>query len=512
MKKHLETQVLIIGGGIAGASVARELSKYNVLVTLVEREADFAAGQSKCNHGHIHPGIGAMGAFSAILKSGMASGAKLYDFKSPRAKLSLQGFELFDSLAHELDLRYISPGAIIIARNDSEVKVIEQMVELTRTMAEETNRDCVPKWLGRDDILALEPSITPKVFCGLYDEKWVKAFYPWEYVIALGENAKRNGVKMLFNADVNEIVTHSGGFIVKTAQGPIKTEFIVNASGRNAAYVAEMAGVRDFELLYNSSQAIVLDKHLKGLVKHLIQTTPLPGVYEGLLPTISGNVYVYAGTYNPTQNEERENSSTRGEWFIESMKRAQGIVPDISDKDIITSFVGVRAWNLRDPDEHIVEASKKNPRFVNMVVRLPGMAFSTAAARYVVELLANQGLQLTKRTDFNPYRKTIPVFSELSPVEQNALIARDARYGHIVCRCETVTEGEIVEAIKRGATTVQGIQFRTRAGMGRCQRGFCGPRVVEILARELGIPRTQVTFKGPESEILKYRSKELWAQ
>jgi glycerol-3-phosphate dehydrogenase len=512
MKNQLETQVLIIGGGVAGTSTARELSKYNLDVVLIEKNADFAPGQSKCNHGHIHPGIGAMGAFSAILKSGMSSGDKLYDFRSPRAKLSLQGFELFDSVAQELDLRYISPGVIIIARDDAEVKMMEQMVELTKIMADETDRDCIPKMLDRKDILDLEPNITPKVLRGLYDEKWIRAFYPWEYVIALGENAKSNGIKMLFNAGVNEIVSQNGGFIVQTAKGPIKTEFIINASGRNAAQVAQMAGVRDFELIYNSSQAIVLDKHLKGLVTHLIQTTPLPGVYEGIIPTLSGNIYVYTGTYNPTPKWERENTVTRREWFIENIERAQGIIPSISQRDIITSFVGVRAWNTRDPDEHIVESSKRNPKFINMVLRLPGMAFSTAAAKYVVELLSDQGLELTTNKQFNPYRKAIPVFNELSLEEKDGLIASDARYGHIVCRCETVTEGEIVEAIKRGATTVQGLQFRTRAGMGRCQRGFCGPRVVEILSKELGIPKTQVTFKGPSSEILKYRSKELWAQ
>ena len=501
MERQLETQILIIGAGVAGVSVARELSKYKVDVTVIEGAADFAAGQSKSNHGHIHPGIGGMGAFSAVLKSGMAPGAKPYDYGSLRAKLSLQGFELFDSLAQELGLRYTSPGAIIIARDADEEKVLGQMVNLTETMAEETGRDCVPKWLNKEDLIALEPNITPEVVCGLYDEKWVRLFYPWEYVIALGENAKRNGVKIFFDTEVNDIITRNGGFLAKTAKGSIKTEFIVNAAGRNAVRVAEMAGVCDFQLVYNRSQAIVLDKRLQGLVGHVIQTIPMPGVYEGILPTLSGNIYVYAGTYDPAPVWDRENTATRREWFFENVKRAQRIVPAISGSDIISSFVGVRAWNTRDPDEHIVEVSKGDPRFINMVLRLPGMAFCTAAAKYVVELLGNQGLQVLGKTDHDPYRKAIPIFNQLSADEKNALIAQDKRYGHVVCRCENVTEGEIVEAITRGATTVQGVQFRTRAGMGRCQRNYCGFEIAEILARELGIPCSQVTFKGSGSEM-----------
>ena len=509
MEKRLETQVLIIGGGVAGVSAARELSRYQVDVTLVEQAVDFAAGQSKSNHGHIHPGIGAMGALSAILKSGMAPDAKPWDFKSRRAQLSLQGFELFDSIAQELDLRYLSPGVIIIARDDNEVNTMKQMIELTKIMADQTGRDCVPQLLSGEEVLAMEPNLTPKVVRGLYDEKWIRAFYPWEYVIALGENAKSNGVNILFNAEVKAIRDKPGGFIVDTVRGPIETEFIVNAAGHNAADIAQLARVCDFQLVYNRSQSIVLDKRLKGLVNRLIQTTPSPGVYEGVTPTLSGNIYVFAGTYSPTPEWERENTATRKEWFIENLKRGQGVVPSISERDIISSFVGVRAWNTRDPDEHIVEVSKGNPKFINMVLRLPGMAFCTVAAKYVVELLGNQGLQLADKKDFDPYRKAIPRLSELSSVEKKALISRNPLYGHVVCRCETVTEGEVVEAIRRGATTLDGIKFRTRAGMGRCQGGFCGPRVVEILARELNVPATLITKKGGHSRVLLYETKEL---
>jgi glycerol-3-phosphate dehydrogenase len=169
----------------------------------------------------------------------------------------------------------------------------------------------------------------------------------------------------------------------------------------------------------------------------------------------------------------------------------------------------MRVFNTRDREDHIIEATQKYPHFINAVIRLPSLAASPVIAAYVVELLGNRGLVLVKKTDHVPHREGIPKVSELPDKERQRLIAKDARYGHIICRCEEVSEGEIVEAIGRGARTVDGVKFRTRAGMGRCQGGFCGPRVVEILARELDIPMTEITKAGGLSRVLLYRSKEL---
>jgi glycerol-3-phosphate dehydrogenase len=268
-----------------------------------------------------------------------------------------------------------------------------------------------------------------------------------------------------------------------------------------------MAVVADFSLTHNKTQMLLLDKRLKGLVNGIIFTPPTPGEFAGIAPRRSGNPYVLCGSYNPTA--DKEDTATTRQWFRENLTKVRDIVPSVSERDIITAFVGIRAFNTRNPEDHIIEASGKNPRFINMAIRLPGIAISIAASKYVVSILHDEGLDLVEKADFNPYRKGIPSFSEFPDEKRRLLIAQDSRYGHIVCRCETVTEGEIVEAIKRGATTVQGIQFRTRAGMGRCQRGFCGPRVVSILARELGIPITKVTQKGPGSTVLLYNSKEL---
>ena len=191
------------------------------------------------------------------------------------------------------------------------------------------------------------------------------------------------------------------------------------------------------------------------------------------------------------------------------MAMARSLVPRLSERDIINTFTGVRVFNTRDVEEHIVEFSKVNPRFLNVAIRLPGLIGALPMGRHVVGMLADHGLELIRKTDFNPYRKAIPRFHELSDDERRELIAKDPRFGHVVCRCETVTEGEIVEAIKRGARTEEGIKMRTRAGMGRCKRGFCGPRVISILARELNISPLEVTKRSVDSPFLLFRSKDL---
>jgi glycerol-3-phosphate dehydrogenase len=188
---------------------------------------------------------------------------------------------------------------------------------------------------------------------------------------------------------------------------------------------------------------------------------------------------------------------------------AKRYIPEISEKDVIRSFVGMRVFNTRDQEENIIEPSSTNPRFINVAVRLPGIIPAQPIARHVVELLGDAGLELVTKSDFNPYRIGIPRFRDLFDIERGKLIAQDARYGHVVCRCETITEGEIVEAIKRGARTVAGVRYRTRAGMGRCQGGFCSPRVVSILARELDIPVTQIMDSSLGSPVVPFKSKGL---
>ena len=509
MEGRLESDVVIVGAGIIGASIARELSQYKVYTTVAEKSIDNFAGQTKTGHGFVYSGRSLNMALSLVLKSVMSPGAHLWEPDSMKIKLGAAGYELFEPLAKRLEVPYEPARLLIIARNDEELKGLQRLYEITDLMGIKND----VRWLDRKDILEMEPKLTQEVRAGLYEEKWAKSIFPPDYAFANVENAKENGVAFLYDAEVKKIRALKKGFVVETKKGPVKSRFVVNAAGLFADRVADLAGARDgWGLTHNRTQMSLLDKRLgKEMFRSIncVQAVPQPGFFEGVQLQVHGNPYVFCGGYNPVPNKEA--TETRREWFRENIECGQRLVPSFSEKDVITAFTGIRSFNTRDPEDHIIEFSKKHPTFLNAVVRLPGYAVCAAIAKHVADLLGNQGLDLTVKPEYEPYRKKIPQFSDLSDDDKDALIHRDPRYGHVVCRCETVTEGEIVEAIKRGARSVQGVQFRTRAGMGRCQRGFCGPRVVDILARELGIPRTQVTLKDSGSEILKFSGKQLLA-
>jgi len=505
MEKPIETQVVIIGAGSTGTVIARELSKYKVDAILVDKAVDVGCGETRSSHGSVYSSKGLSWASSLVLKSMVLEpkdrGSLLHP-ESLKERLTLKGFNMFDSLAKDIDLSsYSRIKRIMIATNDDELKKLEVTEELCKQMDFEVQR------LGRDDMLALEPNVATKTIRALSDTASASNMYPWEYVIALAENAKANGVRIMLGAEVKAITPVSGGFAVQTTRRPIKTEFIINAAGPYSDKIAQMADVCDFGLRFVKSEMLVLDKRLKGLINSHIGTPPSPGSPRSVKPTASGNIHTVCHEYIPV--EDPEDVYTKREWGVANIVGAQELVPSLQEKDIITSFSGVRVFNTRDPNDHIIEVSKKNPNFINVIIRLPGVSASPAIAEYVVGLLGNQGLALTTNPDFNPHRKGIPQVSKLPDQQKEQLIAKDSRYGHVVCSCEKVTEGEIVEAIRRGARTVQGVKYRTRSTMGRCQGNFCLPCVVKLLARELEIPVYDVTLKSSLSHALLHRSEEL---
>jgi len=500
-----EADVVIIGGGITGAAIARELSRYKGEVILVEKSGDLAAGQSKATFGVVYTGLNMVGSLvlkSVILPPGTPLTA-LHDPNKLLEKWSEQGFKEWPQVFEELDVKYQYLPLLIMANNKDQVADMQKYLDIGRIMGG-VYADF--QQLTREEILALEPNVNKDVITGLYAKDHVIDMFPPELVIAIAENASQNGATVLRNAEVNGISRKGEYQIVQTVRGPIKTKFIVNAAGGWADRVADMNGPRDWGLQFRKSQLIILDRRSRGLVNGVVRLPNVPGRLAIIQPR-DNNIMINIGTYTPTDSPE--DTGTIRQDVLGAMKIAKTMVPAISEKDIITTFTGVRVFNTRDVPDHLVEFSPTNPRFLNVVIRLPGIIGALPMARHVVTMLADAGLELATKPDFNPYRKAIPRFGELSNDKRNKLIVQDPKYGHVVCRCETVTEGEIVEAIRRGARTVQGIQFRTRAGMGRCQRGFCGPRVLKILSRELGVPITEIAFKSPGSEFLKYRSKEL---
>jgi len=500
MEKQLKADVLIIGGGVAGAAIARELSKYAVETLLIDKESDFSQGISKAAHGYLYTGSEMV--YSKILKSRGKKETPKFD--DPHTAVIKEGFPMCHDLLHKLDVPHSHRGAVFIARREEEIPFLEEIGKRARE-AHAFDAGAV-RMIDRDTLFEIEPNITRQAIGALYDPECILDMFPQEFVFALAENARENGVKMLLEREAIGVSSSSGGQIVETNKGTINARFIINAAGMSADKVADMAGARDdWDFTFTRHQIALYDKRLEGMIHHHIRAVPQGGLLNLISPLHAGNLCSSCGPKEVIP--DRWNTSTSRESFELIARGAKELVPGVSEKDIIATFVGNTLSNTRD--NHIVEPAKRNPRFINVVLRMPGFVAAPPLAKKVVDLLRAQGLQMHRKTDFNPLRKGIPKFSELSDEERSELIATDPRYGHVVCRCETVTEGEVVEAIRRGATTVQGIQFRTRAGMGRCQSGFCGPQLIEILSRELGIPATQVTKRGGASRILLYRSKEL---
>jgi glycerol-3-phosphate dehydrogenase len=238
----------------------------------------------------------------------------------------------------------------------------------------------------------------------------------------------------------------------------------------------------------------------------MVRWPNVPGRLD-LVQRREDNILIECGTYDPT--DRPDDTYTIREDVIKSMEMAKTIIPSISEKDIINTFTGVRAFNTRDVEDHIIEFHPANKKFLNVIIRLPGIIGALPMARHVAGMLEEAGYKLVKKDDFKPYRKAIPKFRDLNDEMRNRLIEKNPMCGHVVCRCETVTEGQILEAIRRGGRTEEGVRMRTRAGMGRCKGGFCGPRVVKILARELNIPVTEVKKRSLDSPLLLCKSKEL---
>jgi glycerol-3-phosphate dehydrogenase len=482
----METEVLIIGGGVLGASVARELSKYKVEVILAEKEADFGWGSTKTN-------------MCIVCQGGDA-----LEFRPEylRSRLVWESIPLMEPLCKELDVPFKRVGELALIRNNEELAKYSKLKSRAEKIGISSH-----KFLDQDTLRQMEPNITKEVIGALYDPN-IAIVDPVRLTIALIENASQNGVKVMRETEVLGIFKKVNQFEVETNRGQIKCRFIVNAAGTSVDKIARLVNSDDFVLYPIRGYVGIFDKNLGGLIEHEIHMRPdSPGQMNILTPSVHGNLF-FGTTMQPARKGDY--STTRRIAEI-GFQNVQKIIPDLSERDIINSFAGFlmfRNWEL-GWHECVVKASLKVPRFINICIGYPGVSAAPATGREVIELLRREGLRLELNPNFNPFRKAQPVFSQLSEVDQKELITKDNRYGHIVCRCETATEGEIVEAFRRGATTLDGIKFRTRAGMGRCQGGFCTPRVVKILARELGLPEEKITKKGRDSSLLLYKSKEL---
>jgi glycerol-3-phosphate dehydrogenase len=481
-----DTEVLIIGAGALGAATARELSQYKVDVTLVEKNVDAGWGITKANVGVV------------------CQGKDTLEFRPEyfRSKLLWRSMSMMEPLAKELDIPFMRVGGFELARTMQQKEKLDKLINRTKSLG--LGED---KFMWHDELLKCEPNIAEDIIGGVHDPD-IAIIEPVSYTMALVENAKQNGVKVLFDTNVEDIEYGHNDFIVRTSSGDIRTRFVVNAAGEKVDKVAAMVNADDFVLFPVKGYVGVLDKKARGLVNSLVSALPSePGELNIVVPTTEDNLLFGI----QLQINRRGDYSTTTQMREKAIENARKLIDGIDEKDIINEFSGFLMMRNFELGWHecVVGPSKLVPRFINMTIGYPGISASPGAAEEAVNALKEMGLSMDEDPEFNPNRECISDFSRMGEKDRDELIRKDPSYGHVVCRCETVTEGEIVEAIRRGATTLDGVKYRVRAGMGRCQGGFCGPRITKILARELGIPEEEVTKKGEESRHLLYRAKQL---
>ncbi len=477
--------VCIIGGGITGAMTARKLAKYNCRVVVVEAAGDVAMGSTKANSAIVHAGFDAE---SGTLK----------------AKLNVAGCAMMEAEARVLDVPYSKCGSLVCAYSDKEVDHLKQL--LARG---ETNGVPGMSILSAEELRRIEPNISPDAVAALLAPT-AGIICPYELCIAACENAAVNGTDFRLNFPVSSITRTEEGFAVSDGRDTVYATYVVNAAGVYADRIAQMAGETDFpiRIIPRRGEYMLLDRSEGGVVKHVLFACP--GDFgKGILvsPTVDHNLIL-----GPTAEaiEDPADTATTAEGLAKVETGAKHLVPTVNTRAVITQFSGIRptpvdaGGDITESDFYI-KPSDKVPGLLHLAgIESPGLASSPAVGEYAVTLLAQMGLTLAERKDYREGRPRKVRFREATDEERSALIAENPLYGKIICRCETVTEGEIVDAIHRplGARDVDAVKRRTRAGMGRCGSGFCSPRVVEILARELGVSMAEITKNGGNSVIL----------
>ncbi|MGL6199733.1 MAG: NAD(P)/FAD-dependent oxidoreductase [Lachnospiraceae bacterium] len=463
----LKTDVVVIGAGAVGCAIARELSKYQVDVIVVDKNEDVGGDASKSNSAIIHTGYDAA---PGTLESELVVAAN----------------PMFPELVKELDIPFEETGAILPAITD------EQYSKLTAIKEKAfKNRVYDVEYLTAGQILKMEPNINPEVKGGLFIRR-ESIIDPFIYVQALAENANDNGVHFLMNTKVTGIqVEENKAKAVETTGGTITAKFIINAAAIYCDEIAAMVGKADYNVVARRGEFYILDKNTSCKVKHIVLPIPTK-VTKGKLmcPTIHGNMLV-GPTAEDLDNKTDKSVTAEGlQSIVSDVKR---LVPGVNVRDTITQYSGLRP--NRNPEGLHVDVYDDLYGYVNLSgVRSTGLTLSASMGVYVTQLLMKCGLPLVFKENFNKTRKGIRIFHEMTVAQQEKIIKENPKYGNIICRCETITEGEILAAIHRplGAKSMDAVKRRVRAGMGRCQSGFCGPKVIEILARELQIPVEQV--------------------
>ena len=481
MEFFKEADVVVIGGGIVGTAILRELSKYDLRCLLVEKEPDVAVGTTKANSAICHAGFDA-------------------PTGSWKQKTNVRGNALYHQLQEELDLDIKWTGSLVVATNDEEIRHLQVLLERGRA-----NGVSGLEILSREEVLAKEPNlVTAKAAL------WAPTagvMWPFGCAVAFAQCAVQNGAQVICDCAVTGFVKEDGAVtVVNTTKGAIRTKVVINAAGVYAEEIAKLAGDDSFTITPRKGEYILFDKMAApSLVYGAIFPCPNEKS-KGIMicTTTHGNTFI-----GPNANEQasKEDTSVTPDGMNEVIAGARKLIPNLPMGASITEFAGLRA--VSSTGDFILGASGV-PGFINAAgIQSPGLAAAPAIAEVVAEAVSRE-MYLRKKTGWNGRLPKKPAFNRMTASEKQKMIEKNRLYGRVICRCETVTEGEIVDAIHQpvGARTVDGVKRRTRAGMGRCQGGFCGPRVTQILARELGIPVEKVLKERQGSELFYKKFEE----
>lgn len=467
--------VLIIGGGVTGCAIARELSRYALRVCLLEKEEDVCSGTSKANSAIVHAGFDA--------KPG-----------TMKAKMNLEGSRLMPEIARELDVEYAQNGALVLCFNEKDLPSLNELYQ--RGLK---NGVQGLKLLSGDEARSMEPNLSDHVVAALHASTSA-IVCPFELTIALAENACENGVEFSRNEAVRAISACEGGYQVETSKGKAQARCVVNAAGLFADEINNMVSNCKLHIAARKGDYCLLDRSVGKLVSATV--FQLPGPYgKGVLvtPTVHGNLLI-----GPTATDvpDKGDVSTTAQELGNVISKSALSVKEIPYNRVITSFSGLRAHEAEG--DFVLDEAPDAPGFFNAAgIESPGLSSAPAIGKYIAEQIALK-LQAVPKMDFKSCRRGIPRAAHMPAQARAQLIRENPLYGNIVCRCEEISEGEIMDAIHRpvGAVSMDGVKRRVRAGMGRCQAGFCTPKVMEILARELNISITQVCKNASGSEML----------
>lgn len=465
--------VAIIGGGVIGCSILRELARYRLRVVLVEAQADVSFGVSKSNSGIIHAGHQS-------------------DPATVKGSLDVRGNALFDQLSEELHFAFRRIGALVVAQSKDELPALEAL----KRQGEAKGVPGLELWSAAR-LQREEPNLTHTLAGALHSPS-AGVINPYEFCFALVENALANGAQLRLESPVQRIEQEDGALVLHTPAERIPARFVLNCAGLYADRVAALAGLHDFTIRPRKGEEYLLDKRLEGLVRRIVY--PLPSAHtKGILiiPTYDGTLMV-----GPTakDQEDREDVSTTAAGAEQVFSSVRTLCPAIGPRDTIAEFAGLRP--VADTNDFIIGPTAVRG-FINVAgIQSPGLTAAPAIAERVCAILRDEGLALERKTRFNPRVPGPTRFAALPFAEQQRVVRADPAFARVVCRCELVTEGDVLEAIRSGARTLDGVKFRTRAGMGRCQGGFCTARCMELLARRLERPFASVTKRGGGSWVV----------